>query len=257
MAYVKQYVGFLDLLGFKEAVKNASQEEIGGLFALQSDMINFIEKILNKHAPNRKDMKIFAFSDSVIFLYPENCGEAMLQDIMNLQICLASYGWFFRGGIKFGEVSYFNAHNSGIYVYGPAFVYAYSLESDKNKNKYTPAIIFERDTYEEICKESNAKFVSDYIKFDGIKNLYYLDYFKYTDAFYLRHNEIKQEIECNLRKFSNNDDIRRKYVWLAGAFNSALPYVNAQINSYSKINISETLKNYGMGVPQQLRPILY
>lgn len=131
ITYQKRFVAFLDVLGFKELVKNSSQanrERIQSYFDAVNDVIAYLIQI-----PAKQGIGSIVISDSVILTVecPKNNDDA----IYNLQqLCIAvgifqqvmaEQGIWIRGAITCGD-SYFS--DNPVQIVGPAYVKAYLLE---------------------------------------------------------------------------------------------------------------------------------
>ena len=221
--YPKKYVGFMDLLGFSSFVEQASYEDVKSLMCSQGEEINWISEINKKYFSHER-ARIFQVSDSVIFLYPENSAMGLIEDFLQLQAYAGMKGWFFRGGITYGDVDDFDGN-----VVGPAFIKSYLLESERARKLNIPAVLLEEDTYKEICREENANYIKECIKLDKQNKVYYIDIFSHNQNLYLHLPKTKEQIILGLNKNLNQNKIYEKYKWLAKEFNNNLSYINDEV----------------------------
>lgn len=78
-----------------------------------------------KHVP--PDLKVVAFSDSIIRARPQSTSSGLfreLQELLHAQCELIGSGILVRGGMALGDVAY-----SSDTIFGPGFIEAYELES--------------------------------------------------------------------------------------------------------------------------------
>lgn len=128
MTYVNAVVSFIDILGFREIVKQRSAEDI-------KEILDLVTSFATVPGKDKYELcSTVQFSDSVIRVAPVDGGPNSEEPIgvlfhelvalLHAQADLVNSGVLIRGGIAFGEV----AIGDG-YVFGPAFVRAYDLES--------------------------------------------------------------------------------------------------------------------------------
>ena len=129
--YTQKVIAFLDIMGFKNLVnksksnKTCERKIINSLFELKEMEFRPTFGFLESEIQFRKT--VTAFSDSIVISYDAISGEAVdaiLFDIMNMQIDLTASGLLLRGAVTFGDVF----HDGGVVV-GPAMVKAYEMES--------------------------------------------------------------------------------------------------------------------------------
>ena len=154
--YEKRIVIFTDILGFRNIVQRSSEYFSAAVTidpyqkeldladrirdALQLNIDVYIEAFKNQFNPDLAasdlDLRVSAFSDSVILSVPDNSINFSLA-LFALSFMvrdLLRNGFLCRGGIAFGEVHHARQDNSsGLLtldrVFGPAFIKAYDLES--------------------------------------------------------------------------------------------------------------------------------
>lgn len=132
MQYKKSFVVFLDVLGFKNMVKQKKYKEIEKYLIIVRDEILKLKAINQK-----KDIKSIVISDSIILSI-----ETTKEDINNLNVLqnlclfvakiqetLARENIWIRGAISHGE-TYFDEDNNQ--VVGEAYIDAYLLEESQS-----------------------------------------------------------------------------------------------------------------------------
>lgn len=135
-------VAFMDLLGVKAMTKLPYRQELARLRSLDTTM----RDVLAIGKPT--DFRTSTFSDSIAIVLPlprggtdqANALRQLLLRCADLQLSLASKGFFLRGGVTVGR--YFHAEHM---VYGAGLVEAWMLE---NKKAVNPRILIDRDSDE-------------------------------------------------------------------------------------------------------------
>ncbi|MBX3454087.1 hypothetical protein [Ferrovibrio sp.] len=152
--YEKRYVAFLDILGFREAVKKSTAHDqtlfsiINALHSIrpQPDHIYKITTIPSTLPPPKFGASVF--SDSII-IYDEFSLAGLYRTINNItQVTeqLAIYGMLARGSLTCGLLHAANSPSNQPVVFGPALVQAVDLE----KVARHPRVILSADVYNEI-----------------------------------------------------------------------------------------------------------
>lgn len=100
--YSERYIAFIDLLGFKDIVKLAQQNEQE--FIRLKTALNYIQELKNdQYKQSSLGMEFSLFSDSIVISYPTSGpGNAfyILLDIAYICLDLLDMGYIFRGGIS-------------------------------------------------------------------------------------------------------------------------------------------------------------
>lgn len=145
-----KYVAFLDILGFKNTLRNLKHS------GAKSYIVKFSLEIYNEWKRNNKNsLDGYVISDSLI-INSKDVSEKSLHDIINVtyEICRKEFiknGILLRGGIAKGDFDKLNAESidslqKGLIV-GQAYVDAYLLEGS---NKLI-GISMSKDVYSDIC----------------------------------------------------------------------------------------------------------
>lgn len=225
--YEERIVLFLDIMGFKELVKESSDNiETFNKIKTTVRIIRQTFKITKK----TKERTITQFSDSIVvsFLISEK-GEVafLLAKTHQLIKRLILKDIICRGGIAKGKL----IHDE-FFLIGPAFINAYELES---KIAIFPRVIISDQSIIKIGIENfgyHPANDSDYEKseinslialdFDGF---YYINYFSIESFWELSNNEkmyankLRELIESCLCKFDQITYLKQKYEWMKDKFN--------------------------------------
>jgi hypothetical protein len=132
----QRFVGFIDILGFKDLVMRSDHDEIYKLLNNISTFRNFLENIHVKgNIPESfSDAEIYtvSFSDSIV-IFSKDKSEAnfklFIQSINWLIARAIETGILLKGAISFGQVS---VNQSSQIYFGQAIIDAYLLENEVN-----------------------------------------------------------------------------------------------------------------------------
>jgi hypothetical protein len=221
MKYKKRLILFIDILGFRDFIKNTQQNYCDEI----SDFISLINSLhsdlnLNPDTDIRQQMKLLSlentsisqFSDSIVIstdaIIPEQF-EQLIMDVINIISTGYYYGFIFRGAITFGEI--YHENNS---MFGPGFIRAFDLEQ---KLAIYPRVVIDNNVFESSNVNFESSCLEGIIKIDsdGVK---YIDPFmgivrKYGDSD-IREIIISKIEQILLRINTVDDFIKPKYVWL-------------------------------------------
>ncbi len=223
--YKNCYVAFLDILGFKNLLKNENCDAIKRIY---DTIIDFEPHPLIKGREVYKDVNYYIMSDSIVVYINyqvEDSFMALAEVCLQIQIKLATCNppILIRGAIEKGPL-----FCEGSIIYGEGLSKAYVLESTLAKY---PRIIFTGETREVALQNTGKLYVFDYnqmfYKFDD-DMLYYIDYlntFDYIPS--LKVKTVPEVIDFDNIHFERlfnfveerlgtetNPSIREKYTWL-------------------------------------------
>ena len=252
--YVNAFVTFIDILGFKDIIKNKDPKIINSLL----DAIKGFSSLPQRRKPPYNQIEylpiVTQFSDSIVRIQPIinsedktdeiDILEFFYEEISSLTIAqgnLACNSILVRGGMTYGEIC---VHNNRIF--GPAFNRAYYIESKLAKY---PRIIIDgflcTNTKNVVADESKYDWLDfteqlyEYVQRvdDGLWCLDYLPIIydakhsldiKNEDVLVAHRNAIKFLLDDALKK--NDENILMKIRWL-------INYHNRIINrSFRKTN---------------------
>lgn len=243
MNYQDRIVIYIDILGFKDLLKNTISKE-GMDNEIEINKIikayNIIRTIwdLDQKDSNNEQSELFPEKQITIF---SDCIVVSLPASNEIEIfhCLSQIRWMiinliFSNILCRGAISYGKLIHTEKYIFGPALVEAYILES---KCANYPRIILE-DNIVALAATAESrlhspqeaiKYVTEFLEKDS-DGLFYIDYF--SKAFeevdnpevnipnYITklHNRIKTGIDTS--KNVEKANIRIKYLWMKEKFNN-------------------------------------
>jgi len=213
--YTSSVVSYLDIIGFRELVKNKTPGEISRLLRIlgESARPNSLAKFPRS--------QFTRFSDTIIRSIPVGKTRPHnlifeLRSLVYAQMALIPLGVTIRGTVTIGDI----AQSWGI-VYGPAVVRAYDLEKQKAGppriiideavlNLFRPHLTSEelRSDFELLVKEDHATFYVDYLR--ACERELNVPEQEYT-ILLTHHRDL---IRNGLKEHANNPHIFSKYVWL-------------------------------------------
>jgi hypothetical protein len=233
--YRRSIVTFIDVLGFREIVKNRTADEIGAI-------LNQLARLSSTGLGDDEDTDggpvppglaaSFSFSDCIVRACPidtEHQTGAIFHELYQLALTqaeLALKGVFLRGGITVGDL-YF----SGRTLFGPAMVRAYDLES---KFAIYPRIVLDPLAWEAYLREpamwgdahdlSDDREYVDMLLRKGDDQVLFIDYLTnivtdHDEDVFTRHREEIIKAASNVMGFS---EAKQKYYWLSGYHNQVV-----------------------------------
>ncbi len=234
--YEEYYVAHLDILGFKDMIKNKSCEEIYKIMKYAEERLIPDKGYSDESVNVFREVKYKIMSDSiVVYIKPEveDSFYLLLLTCQALQIALLNQEEpiLLRGGITKGSLFVDND-----IVFGEGLTNAYLIE---NNVAVYPRIVFNRailikgkETIKNINEESLAKtyFTDDEDEF-CIINFLAIDYFKKSDYGVKYINNILKTCNNNIDNIMDLN-IRKKYLWL-----------KTQVSDFIFSN-AKTLKDY-------------
>ena len=224
---------FLDILGYKNLIMNASQKSendyLKEVHGLMSTLSNFIKRrnqqidTSNGSVLKMSRFKSLIFSDNILFFAPYTSETDMLNLSGNLIYGLCEFLFqypkselFFRGAITAGPLYYDKKLH---FVFGSGLIRAHELEN--NIAKYPRVIIDDclKPTPISVgwVQDAEEKWYIDYLTLayvwlcddrNGVPSMK-----KEKALFHLR--EHKESIQSALLKYQENEEVYPKYKWLA------------------------------------------
>ncbi len=213
--YTNYYIAYIDLLGFKEMVKNSSCDYIYDVFinGMHLPMNEF--KHYNKSVIDMNKVKYKVMSDSICFFVDSrlpNSLVALIATCVYFQVDLLRRETpvLTRGAIVKGDLFYDDQ-----FIYGPGFVDAYLLES---KNAKYPRIIMTKETIEsaiETTKQSELDYIPmmTFTDFDEFYTLDCCKLLKGLDKYNYDLSHLLSYVEIELGR-SVDSSIREKLIYL-------------------------------------------
>lgn len=230
MAYAEKIIAFVDILGFKELIKE-SESEAGAKARVHSSLLNMKENISGWLPPNPGNKRFFNFSDCIV-LTDNNASKIgtieLLKLVNKIQADLASHGILLRGGITVGQVF----DNYGL-LYGPGVVEAYILES---KSALFPRVVVDKKVLasHDIWKE--VPLLQDYDQHIFLDYLWSSITLSHDLAYY---GKIHRCIYDNLRnnKIRSDQKLYEKYHWMRMYYN----YTVSRLQKVDSVNFGKLL----------------
>lgn len=224
--YKDCYFAFMDILGFKNLVRNSTCDEILSIYNEAKKQYDIVMRKDDKFEPlfNLSDMHIQIMSDTVcIYIYSDlpNALPSLIYICVFFQArMLRQYPpVLIRGGISKGPLY----ANEDI-IFGEALVDAYLLE---NNNAVVPRVILTKSLIDNCtnCDEALKKSLNDILfrDYDGFYSL------EYSFVFYwMGRTGHEAEIEkvCqyiqNVLDTTTDNSIRNKYLYLSSRISNAM-----------------------------------
>lgn len=263
MNYEDRIVLYIDILGFKELLnettdKDGNDDDI----AINKivDAYNSIRDVwnLDKADPDnditdesyRRTKKVSIFSDCIAISFLAKERSEIFHTLLEVKwmiIRLIYKGILCRGAITFGKL----IHNDR-FLFGPALVEAYILES---KAANYPRVILDRNIIDLAGRtqkrghspDQEMEYVESLLEKD-LDGMYYIDYFAkaqeelddpdYDFPIYIQKLGDKIRQGMNSSKHPNNADIRVKYTWMKEKY-------NWMVDMGKRKEFLESLKNNG------------
>lgn len=213
--YSRCYFAFLDLLGFKEIVKNKSCSQIVDIFN-EAKKQYIIREILDDESAipviPPSDIHYYIMSDSIC-IYIQDSYENALPVLswlcLNFQVrmlCLET-PVLARGAIVRG-----NIYEDSNVLFGPAMVEAYERSE---KLAHVPRVIITNDLYNEITNHTYKVILDGFMhqEQDGFYVINYIEYF-------CMHNstlDYRENVQSYLNKIINaslDQSVREKYLYV-------------------------------------------
>ncbi len=241
--YKEHYVAFLDILGFKELLKENSCDSVFSIFSTLRENTHSQMTLNGAKIEAYEYIKHTILSDSIVVYIESDIDDAfstLIDVCKKLQMALASRETpiLIRGGIAKGNLFW----DEGI-IYGSGLVKAYLMES--NLAKY-PRIVFSGETLEDGRK--NAKYT--FPELEGILKKYKTDddrlnYVDYLDICYYNlsdgvryYDGLKKLCNAYLNKEIDHS-LREKYLWLQKKIEYAIEHHSNYKEYYRKLEEEE------------------
>ncbi len=236
LKYETRYVGFFDILGWSDAVKNSGnniemQKKLGlasSAMRSHTKMNEWKQQVSNNQWSG--DAQIIHFSDSLIVsTSADTHGRLEITSTLSfLSDVLLQHGFLLRGGVTKGKL-----YHKDSLVYGPAFDRAYELE---NKSAIFPRVILDYSLGAEwgqgynyieddkiIGQDKTWRLSNDGFRFFDFLQPFGGSYgFSDTNLLHLNLTKMHSFIHERLIEHQKNLTVLPKYIWLAGYFNEVL-----------------------------------
>ena len=211
----KQFCIFIDILGFKNKMKNFEDAltyykrffaAFDAFDRMHNSTVKEISNALNQNfSQDNSSSSIgnITFSDSIIFYSTD--WKALLFRAANVMSFLLSSGFLFRGGVGYGK-HYSDIQPRHTYIVSEGLVQAVEIES---KISIYPRIVISESALKQILNEMEALCDLNNILIQSEDNLWFINpFFLNPDI-----SEIYKQTECNIKKF-DTEKFAKKYLWM-------------------------------------------
>ncbi|MYY44358.1 MULTISPECIES: hypothetical protein [Weeksellaceae] len=238
MNYETRICCFIDILGFRKHIDDTLNDD-------DSDNIEKIESIkkildmskkLTDDEGLSKTKVITYFSDSIVISYEFSEISQLfhtLNDLLFVSFELANRGYLTRGGVSIGKLIHTDE-----FIFGPALVNAYELES---KKAIYPRIIIDSKVIENGIKyrqdhhsqEEELDYIMKILTEDDDKN-YYIDYIAKASSEFDDQETGPYKYFEKLKSFLDNfskerDDVKIKLLWLKEKINKQIAVIHDDV----------------------------
>ena len=235
MGYDNRVVAFIDILGFKEAVKksNTDIKEFERIIKTLDELKTFFSSPIKPSPDSDYDTQIIQVSDSLIIsrkIQEQGGIFRMLNDCALATHLIIDNGFLCRGAIKYG-----NTYHKDTMIFGQAYLEAFNAE----EKEILPLIKFDKKLFEIVelfPGYANVGHEEWAINFLGEKckilnsGEYYLDYFTDYDERIggeegessIHYSKLREIIINGLE--SNDNSAYLKNIWVANQFNKTAQY---------------------------------
>lgn len=202
-------VAFIDVLGIKHKIEIDSEWTLSWMWIFYKNIMNEIEK--------HSQIKVRIFSDNILLCEeidvknPENAIYDVLSVIEKIEFEQFKVGaLFLRGSFVVGDL-----HFGENFIYGPALLKAYELESSK---AIYPRVILDDSVFKKIKIENTFILLDD-------DNVYFYDYLqayitKNRDSSFDKLSRLSGNILVNLQSQIITESVIKKMDWLINYFNN-------------------------------------
>lgn len=244
MNYQERIVLFIDILGFKDLLNDTVDKE-GNEIQSGIDKVTEaydsirdvwdLDKVDSKHKflkrTSKQTKRITIFSDCIVISFSAKEKSEIFYTLLEVKwmiLRLIYKGILCRGAITYGKLVHTDK-----FLFGPALVEAYILES---KAANYPRVILDRSIIElagearvdNHTPEEEMEYVESLLEKD-LDGMYYIDYFakaqdelddpQYDFPNYIQLLGNKIRSGMNSSKHPNKADIRVKYIWMKEKYN--------------------------------------
>ena len=279
--YEERLVAFIDILGFKEIVKQSEKEpsKVELLYSVLNYLKNWeisknwdlklveIEEDAQKRGVENFDIRgktnSTSFSDSIVVSVKvdNNLNEmasTLIVNLANIGAILFEQGILFRGGLTIGNI----IHNENGTVFGQGLIDAYKLESsfakypriilsDKLISKLNYPITTKRDRY------PYHQYIDRFE--DGCVGFHQMQYYQVmeswekmtTEKLTISLDKIRKVIIKGLDDSFEKPDVFEKYNWLKKQYHKLIILDDFDFESKSEENVKMKIRELNEGIAGQ------
>lgn len=211
----KQFCIFIDILGFKNRMKNFEDALIyyKRFFAvfdafdkMHSSIVKEVSNTLKQNFSQDNSSSYIGnitFSDSIVFYSTD--WKALLFRVANVMSFLLSSGFLFRGGVGYGK-HYSDIQPGHTYIVSEGLVQAVEIES---KISIYPRIVISEPALKQIAVEMKSLYDLNNMLIQSEDDLWFINpFFLNPDI-----SEIYKQTECNIKKYDAERFVE-KYLWM-------------------------------------------
>jgi hypothetical protein len=279
--YEKRLVAFIDILGFKEIVKQSenASSKVELIYSVLNYLKNWeisknwdlklveIEEDAQKRGVENFDIRgktnSTSFSDSIVVSVKvdNNVNEmasTLIVNLANIGAILFEQGILFRGGLTIGNI----IHNENGTVFGQGLIDAYKLES--SSAKYPRVILSDKLisklNYPITTKRDRYPYHQYIDRFeDGCVGFHQMQYYQVmesweemtTEKLTTSLDKIRKVIIKGLDNSFEKPDVFEKYKWLKEQYHKLIILDDFDFKTKSKENIKMKIRNLNEGIAGQ------
>ena len=212
-SYDIKVVGWLDMLGIREKIKDEKNNDAESIINIMSEMASFVSSSCDKYVADGV-MSYLQIADGFMVVADLSYADQVCAILADIQWkILINLRMLSRGAITAGNVS---VANNGSLIIGPAYVDAYAMESEN--------AIYARTIISDAFLSASKDYLTfKFIEEDSDKS-YYIDYIHYImdkqafDSKRIHKILVEQGITKELKKSYDPKNtpkigIRQKYGW--------------------------------------------
>ncbi|MGO5116637.1 hypothetical protein ACTQ33_16880 [Candidatus Avoscillospira sp. LCP25S3_F1] len=198
MCIENKYCAFIDILGFKENVKNFEsalhyyRSYFGAYHSLDKmhdELVKAVQSALPWHQAANSSVQSCCFSDSIIL--SSSNWKTLLFKICNIMSFMTSSKFVFRGGIGYGKhVS--ETTNGDFYIVSEGLVHAVEIESSKAKY---PRIVLDKSALNAIVDSAESPWDLNHMLIQSEDDLWFVNPFFLNPDIRDIHAQVKEWIE--------------------------------------------------------------
>lgn len=281
LKYEERLVAFIDILGFKEIVKQSEKEpsKISLIYSVLNYLKNWeipenwdlklveIEEDAQKKGVERFDIRgktnSTSFSDSIVVSVKvdndiNEVASTLIVNLANIGAILFEQGILFRGGLTIGNI----IHNEHGTVFGQGLIDAYKLES--NNAKYPRIILSDKLirflNYPINSKKDRYPYHQYIDRFeDGCVGFHQMQYYQVMESWEEMTIEKLTESLEKVRKVIINGldesfekpDVYDKYNWLKDQYHKLIILSDFDFETKSEENIKIKIRDLNEGISGQ------
>ena len=279
--YEERLVAFIDILGFKEIIKQSEKEpsKVELIYSVLNYLKNWevsenwdlklveIEEDAQKRGVENFDIRgktnSTSFSDSIVVSVKvdSNVNEmasTLIVNLANIGAILFEQGILFRGGLTIGNI----IHNENGTVFGQGLIDAYKLES--NNAKYPRIILSDKLisklNYPITTKRDRYPYHQYIDRFeDGCVGFHQMQYYQVMESWEemtvekltISLDKVRKVIINGLDESFEKPDVFKKYKWLKDQYQKLIILDDFDYETKSEENVKMKIRELNEGITGQ------